>query len=69
MNKTWKIIQANLDISGGAILGLWSLMMLALSCFCVVAKRDMPSAVASSYGIIVGAYAVTRTFKKDSSND
>jgi hypothetical protein len=57
MKKFWDKIQEFLDIKGGAILGVWSMMMISLCCYSVLAKWPLPDSIVTAYGIVVGAFA------------
>ena len=63
--KRWKKLQEFCDIKGGTIVGLWSLMMLALIPYSVLAKWEFPTSIVTAYLGVISAYAVNRTFKKE----
>ncbi len=57
--KAWRKIQEFFDVDGGAILGVWSLAMVSLSIWAVLAGMSVPTAIATMYGVVVTAFAAT----------
>jgi len=63
--KFWRTIQKFLDVKGGAIVGLWSMAMLALVPYSVLMKWQFPNSIVTAYLGVIGAYAANKTFKKE----
>lgn len=62
--KLWKTIQKFADISGGVVLGVWSIGLFALACYCLVSGRPFQNSIAGVYATLVGAYAYSRKERK-----
>ena len=74
MLKMWKEIQKYLDIKGGAIIGLFSLEMLAIIAFYAVKGHELPTTVRDVYlGVLTcfTTHGVAQVIKgdKDASKD
>jgi hypothetical protein len=52
------------NLRGGPIMGLWSVAMIGLSIYSVVADKKVDSSVAAMYGTAVTAYATSMTYRK-----
>jgi hypothetical protein len=52
-----------LDVPGGAVLGMFSLGMLSLCIFSVVAGKDVPVTIATIYGLALTNYSIHKTVK------
>lgn len=63
MRKRWAAVQDFFDIKGGAILGLFSLEVLAVIAYYACVGKELPSTVRDVYGIVVGAFAATNVAK------
>lgn len=51
------------DIPGGAILGLWSLVVLGMSIASFVYQREIPNNVKEIFNWILTAFAASKTLK------
>jgi|WetSurMetagenome_2_1015567.scaffolds.fasta_scaffold37860_4 hypothetical protein len=60
MNKLWELF----NIKGGSIMGLYSLCMIALSCYVTIQQKPLDSGVVGAYGVAVGAFAYSRKKKE-----
>lgn len=72
MKELWLKIQWYLDIQGGAILGLFSLEMLAIIAYYACKGTNLPPTVRDVYLGVVSAFALHKTasvFKKDDKNE
>lgn len=65
MSKIWELF----NIKGGSIMGLYSLCMIALSCYVTVAQKPLDSGVVAAYGVAVGAFAYSKKGNKNVSID
>ena len=65
----WRTIQKFIDVKGGVVLGMWSVGLFALACFCLVTGRSFQTSIAGVYATLVSAYAYSRKEKKDDSSD
>lgn len=61
--QTWLKLQKFLDIRGGAILGLFSIEMLAIIAFYACKGHNLPSTVRDVYVAVLGAFSVHATAK------
>lgn len=61
--QKWLRIQKFLDVRGGAILGLFSLEMLAIIAFYAVKGHELPSTVRDVYIAVLSSFAVHATAK------
>jgi hypothetical protein len=61
--QKWLQIQKFLDIRGGAILGLFSLEMLAIIAFYACKGTNLPTTVRDIYIAVLSAFAVHATAK------
>lgn len=61
--QKWLQIQKFLDISGGAIIGIFSLEMLAIIAYSMVSLHPIPTVVRDIYLSVLGAFAVHATAK------
>ena len=48
-------------------MGIWSLSMIWLSVFSVIADKKIDSSIAGMYGVAVAAYAASKTYKETQS--
>ena len=55
------------NLRGGPIMGIWSLSMIWLSVFSVIADKKIDSSIAGMYGVAVAAYAASKTYKETQS--
>lgn len=60
---TYKRILSLFDIPGGSILGLYSLAVIALSCYSVITSKAFPSEIRDMYLGIITAFAATNIAK------
>jgi len=51
------------NVSGGAILGAFTLTMVGLSIAAFVLNRGIPASVVTVYSGILAAFAITKTYK------
>ena len=61
--KKWLVIQKFLDIRGGAIMGLFSLEMLAIIAFYAVKGQNLPTTVRDVYIAVLSTFALHATAK------
>lgn len=61
--QKWLRLQKFLDVRGGAILGLFSLEMLAIIAFYACKGHDLPSTVRDVYLGVLSAFSVHATAK------
>lgn len=67
MFKAWMNLQKYIDLKSGAILTIWTMAMLSFGAIVVLAKvrgkvdADIPSGVVTTYGLILTAYAASKT--------
>lgn len=61
--QKWLRIQKFLDVRGGAILGLFSLEMLAVIAFYACKGHNLPSTVRDVYIAVLSAFSVHATAK------
>ena len=57
----WHIGWDCFNLKGGSIVGLYTLAIIALSCWATLTGKDIPSGVVTSYGLVIGAYAANKT--------
>jgi hypothetical protein len=72
MKELWLKIQDFLDIRGGAILGLFSLEMLAIIAYYACKGTNLPPTVRDVYIAVVSAFAAHKTasvFKRGTTNE
>lgn len=60
MYKVWQKIQDYLNIKGGAALGLWTFMMLALCPYAIITQYDFPQSIVNAYGLVIAAFATKK---------
>lgn len=58
----WFYLLSFFDLPSGSIMGLFTFMVISLSCFCIVSGRPFPATIASIYSVAVSGYVVHRTF-------
>lgn len=46
-------------------MGLYSLCMIALSCYVTITKKQLDSGVVGAYGIAIGAFAYSKKGQKN----
>lgn len=56
MNKLWDLF----NIKGGSIMGLFSLCIIALSCYVTITGKPLDTGVVGAYGVAVGAFAYSK---------
>jgi hypothetical protein len=61
--QKWLRLQKFLDIRGGAILGLFSLEMLAIIAYYACKGQNLPTTVRDVYVAVLSAFAVHATAK------
>jgi len=55
------------NLRGGPIMGMWSIAMIAISIYSVIADKKIDSSIAGMYGVAVAAYAASKTYKETQS--
>lgn len=60
MRKVWEA----LDIPGGALMGIFTMCIIALSCHAYLAGKDIPAGVQAIYMFVMGLYGGTKTANK-----
>jgi hypothetical protein len=63
MKERWLQFQDYLDLKGGAIMGLFSLEMLAIIAYYACEGKNLPSTVRDVYVTVVGAFAASNIAK------
>lgn len=63
LHAIWLCVQKFLDIKGGAIIGLFTLEMLAIIAYDTIKSRDLPSNVRDVYLGVLTCFAVHATAK------
>lgn len=61
MSKFWDLF----NIRGGSIMGLFSLCIIALSCYVTIKQKPLDTGVVGAYGVAVGAFAYSKKGKKN----
>lgn len=61
--QKWLVLQKFLDVRGGAILGLFSLEMLAIIAFHACKGTNLPTTVRDVYIAVLSAFAIHATAK------
>ncbi|MEM2915659.1 MAG: hypothetical protein QXH91_09735 [Candidatus Bathyarchaeia archaeon] len=59
MQKAWKKILDVLDLPGGAILGVYSVVMIGMTIYCCIKGQSLPDGAVQAYSVVVGAFALT----------
>jgi hypothetical protein len=62
MNRYQAILEI-FNIKAGPIMGIWSLVMIALSIYSTVAGKPIDGSVAAMYGTAVAVYAGSTTYR------
>lgn len=66
IRDNWFFMLSFLDIPSGVIMGLFTLTIIALAVYCVIADKLFPSSIATIYSVAVSGYVVHRTWGIDS---
>lgn len=52
------------ELNGKIIMGIYSLAIIALSCYTCIIGSDLPSGVVTAYGIVISAFALHKAVTK-----